>query len=79
MGISVLKAIQIARNSNTFRVFEILNFIMLKMISRGYEDYEELSAVQSNPEDAACLNFQQVTRSRNLQLFMLQMISSGYE
>jgi hypothetical protein len=40
MGISVLKAIQIVRNSNTFRVFKTFNFIMLKMISRGYEDFE---------------------------------------
>ena len=79
MGIGVLKAIQIARNSNTFRIFEILNFIMLKTISRGYEDYEELSAVLASSEDTTCSDFQQVTRSRNFRLFMLKMISGGYE
>ncbi len=76
---NVLKPIETHNDFSCFLAFEILNFIMLKMISRGYEDYERLSAALSKSEDAACLSFQQVTRSRNLQLFMLKMISSGYE
>ena len=79
MGISVLKAMQIVRNSSTFRIFEILNFIMLQTISRGYEDSEGLSAVLANLEGATSSGFQQVTRSRNFRLFMLKMISGGYE
>lgn len=79
MGISVLKAIQIGRNSSDLHIFKIFNFIMLKTISRDYEDSEGLSAVLANSEGAAFSDFQQVTRSRNLRLFMLKMISRGYE
>ena len=52
---------------------------MLKTIPRVYEDYEGLSVVLANSEDATCLNFQQVMRSRNFRLFMLKMISRGYK
>lgn len=79
MGISVLKSIQIGNDSISLHIFEIFDFIMLKMISRAYEDCEGLSAVLANSESATCSDFQQLTRSRNLRLFMLKMISRGYE
>lgn len=79
MGISVLKSIQIGNDSISLHIFEIFDFIMLKMISMAYEDCEGLSAVLANSESATCSDFQQLTRSRNLRLFMLKMISRGYE
>jgi hypothetical protein len=79
LGSSVLKPIQIQTDSNSFHVFEMCDFIVLKTISSGYEDYEGLSAVVANSENATCSDFQQVTRSRNFRLFMLKMISRGYK
>ncbi len=76
---NVLKPIETHNDFSCFLAFEILNFIMLKMISRGYEDSEGLSAVLANLEGATSSGFQQVTRSRNFRLFMLKMISGGYE
>ena len=75
----MLKQNQILTVSGSFLVFEIFDFIVLKTISRGYEDYQGLSAVLANSEGATCSDFQQVTRSRNLRVFMLKMISRGYK
>ena len=54
MGCSVLKQNQIYTDSSRFLVFEIFDFIVLKTISRGYDDDEGLSAVLAKAEGATC-------------------------
>jgi len=54
----VLKSLQIHIDSSSFHVFEMCDFIVLKTISSGYEDYEGLSDVVSNSEEATCSDFQ---------------------
>jgi hypothetical protein len=48
MGSSVLKQTQIQTDSSSFHAFEICDFIVLKTISRGCEDWEGRSAVVSD-------------------------------